>query len=554
MINTFPHGAPLGGFGAGTFSRSPYGDFNCWHVLPGKHIFETLPACQFLTSQRVLGESQSVSRALGLKNFEGNELSTWDWSLKPEQITWSALYPLSQYEYADPKLPVTLNCVQFSPVIPHNYQESTSPVAVFLWQAHNRSSQKVALSLALSFENILGWGAQIKDPKLGPQYEWVKNSAAVQDTTVVTDENMAGVLFSGKSPEGLSGEMLLATSKSSGEVFIKQYFDPTGDGADVWNDFASEGSLVNRGTDQITGRKASAICVRVVLAPGQKLEIPFVLSWSFDGRHEVWDLAQNALDDHKAWLQQIQSFQKPILKSRKIPRWFKQALFNELYYLADGASLIHPTRGSLLYLECFDYYFYETLDVRFYGSWMQALLWPELDKQTILEFARTVPLENSNLVQYNLGNEIEALKAHHQNIKKIDDPIKQGPRKMAGALPHDLGSPFEQPWEKVNAYLWQNSNRWKDLNSKFVLQVYRSYFLRGDFTALQCGLDEQFTTGSTENPEAEHFRPNGIGHILVLVSQGVVPHHVQSHCFEVMQSCSVITGEQQRKIEIQELP
>ena len=45
MIDTFPHGAPLGGFGAGTFSRSPYGDFNIWHIFPGVHIQENLEHC-----------------------------------------------------------------------------------------------------------------------------------------------------------------------------------------------------------------------------------------------------------------------------------------------------------------------------------------------------------------------------------------------------------------------------------------------------------------------------------------------------------------------------
>jgi uncharacterized protein (DUF608 family) len=38
MINTYPHGMPLGGLGAGTFSISPLGHFNVWHFFPGIHI------------------------------------------------------------------------------------------------------------------------------------------------------------------------------------------------------------------------------------------------------------------------------------------------------------------------------------------------------------------------------------------------------------------------------------------------------------------------------------------------------------------------------------
>src|SRR5687768_15728305 len=36
-------GAPLGGFGAGTFSRSYRGDFVRWHVEAGRHRYEPVP-------------------------------------------------------------------------------------------------------------------------------------------------------------------------------------------------------------------------------------------------------------------------------------------------------------------------------------------------------------------------------------------------------------------------------------------------------------------------------------------------------------------------------
>lgn len=44
-----------------------------------------------------------------------------------------------------------------------------------------------------------------------------------------------------------------------------------------------------------------------------------------------------------------------------------------------------------------------------------------------------------------------------------------------GVVPHDLGSPSEQPWALTNAYNFQDVSRWKDLGPKFVLQVYRDY-------------------------------------------------------------------------------
>jgi non-lysosomal glucosylceramidase len=44
-----------------------------------------------------------------------------------------------------------------------------------------------------------------------------------------------------------------------------------------------------------------------------------------------------------------------------------------------------------------------------------------------------------------------------------------------GVVPHDLGSPSEQPWARTNAYNFQDVSRWKDLGPKFVLQIYRDY-------------------------------------------------------------------------------
>ena len=52
-------------------------------------------------------------------------------------------------------------------------------------------------------------------------------------------------------------------------------------------------------------------------------------------------------------------------------------------------------------------------------------------------------------------------------------------RKVKGALPHDLGNPAEDPVILVNQFDWQNTNRWKDLNTKYVLMVWRDFFLEG---------------------------------------------------------------------------
>lgn len=43
----------------------------------------------------------------------------------------------------------------------------------------------------------------------------------------------------------------------------------------------------------------------------------------------------------------------------------------------------------------------------------------------------------------------------------------------------------DEPWQRVNAYLMHDTADWKDLNLKFVLQVYRDYYLTHDSLYLQ---------------------------------------------------------------------
>lgn len=43
----------------------------------------------------------------------------------------------------------------------------------------------------------------------------------------------------------------------------------------------------------------------------------------------------------------------------------------------------------------------------------------------------------------------------------------------------------DEPWVRVNAYLIHDTAHWKDLNLKFVLQVYRDFHLTQDRQYLQ---------------------------------------------------------------------
>jgi non-lysosomal glucosylceramidase len=57
-------GAPVGGFGSGTFSRTYKGDFARWHMKAGVHKYESVPANQFAMFQQSEGDAKGAARVL----------------------------------------------------------------------------------------------------------------------------------------------------------------------------------------------------------------------------------------------------------------------------------------------------------------------------------------------------------------------------------------------------------------------------------------------------------------------------------------------------------
>ncbi|NJO73619.1 MAG: bile acid beta-glucosidase [Leptolyngbyaceae cyanobacterium RM1_406_9] len=504
------HGMPLGGFGAGCIGRSSRGDFNLWHIDGGEHTFQSMPACQFSVFEQAEGQSAGAY-ALCTQVPEDGSLSAWQWY--PDQVEGSAtgeyhaLYPQSWFVYQN-VFRAALTCEQFSPIWAKNYQETSYPIAIFEWTAHNPTDQPLTLSIMLTWHNMAGWftntlkspEVQVRDdgspvyqyqPRLGESKgnfnQWKGDRPHIGCVMDQSDRQ--------EEPQEGDGQWAIATlTHPDAEVFYNTRWNPAGDGSDLWQTFSQDGSLqiVNDQTPAADGEQVGvAIAVRFTLAPGETRKIPFVLSWDFPvmefaagvnyfrrytdffGRtgRNAWAIAQTALDSYPTWQQQIQTWQQPILDDPDLPDWFKMALFNELYDLTSGGTLWSAASdrdpvGQFAVLECLDYRWYESLDVRLYGSFALLMLWPELDKSVLRAFARAIPAADDTPrvigYYYTIGAE---------------SPIAI--RKAENATPHDLGAPNEHPWEKTNYTSYQDCNLWKDLGCDFVLQVYRDFVLTG---------------------------------------------------------------------------
>ena len=507
------HGMPLGGFGAGCIGRAPDGSFNLWHLDGGEHWFGTLPDCQFAlfesNGQRQRAHALAVKPPVDASRPDAGEpLGAWSWypASTPERSTghYAARYPLSWSDYTG-VFDAEVRCEAFSPILPGDYRRTSYPVAVFVWTLRNPSRKPLDLSLLLSWRNSTGWFTNT-DPSASvhfrddgsPEHNYVPAIGRTQGqhNRWVDDAGLSGVLLNGDIAEPIAegqGQWCIATSPQPG-VRIQRCsrWNPAGDGSELWESFSRDGSIPDSDNDRRSGANdplSAALAVQCHLEPGQSLEIPLVISWDLPvtafatgsralRRHTDFfgasgtnaaALAAEALRDWRSWREQIQAWQRPVLERSDLPEPLRMALFNELYDLASGGSLWTAASpqdpvGRFGVLECLDYAWYESLDVRLYGSFALLQLWPELDKSVLRSFARAIP-------------------AADPRPRPIGWYFTQGKgrveaaRKVGGATPHDLGAPNERPWDASNYTAYQDCNLWKDLASDFVLQVWRTFKL-----------------------------------------------------------------------------
>jgi non-lysosomal glucosylceramidase len=487
----------VGGFGSGTFSRTYRGDFARWHIKAGVHKYAPINANQFAMFQQVEGDAQGIARVLMTDHPKNGDLAAWQWDYPVGAGEYAALYPKSWYDYKWEKFPAHVVVEQFSPVLPNNYRESSYPVAVYRWHAENPTKHKLTVSVLLSWTNMVGWFRTFtRDfqgaPNQGNHNEFMSES--------VDGGTMKGVVFernrANASPNEMDGQFAIAALESSGvEVSYQASFPAEGDGKVIWQHFAKDGRLANNDTSWVSdGEKlAGAIAVRFTLLPGEKKIIPMAIAWDFpvaefgQGRkwnrrytdfygtrgNDAWAITRDGLRNATAWSDAIDAWQTPYVNDESKPLWYRGMLFNELYTLTDGGSFWgrpvgtdRNTAPTFAELECFDYAYYGTLDVRFYASLPLLKFWPEIDKQVLREFADTVPREWLEKGQWVWKSQ------------QAGEPILHM-RKKKGAVPHDLGVPEGDPFISVNEPGWQDTNDWKDLNSKFILMVYRDYVLTG---------------------------------------------------------------------------
>jgi non-lysosomal glucosylceramidase len=177
---------------------------------------------------------------------------------------------------------VKLVCRQISPIIPHNYKDTSLPCAVFVWQVENVCEHDRKVSITFTWKN--GTGNKKQDAAGQPKassfdIDDLQGATISQKITDLQCNYHIGIYK--------SDNLLVSTA-------IK--IDPNGNGSCLWNDLNENGGLLTAKSDDKNLKDGKDVCVAVngqkLIKPGTIEEIEFAV---------VWDMPKVKFIKSKKW-------------------------------------------------------------------------------------------------------------------------------------------------------------------------------------------------------------------------------------------------------------
>eukprot|EP00008_Paramoeba_atlantica_P003308 CAMPEP_0201477522 /NCGR_PEP_ID=MMETSP0151_2-20130828/2528_1 /ASSEMBLY_ACC=CAM_ASM_000257 /TAXON_ID=200890 /ORGANISM="Paramoeba atlantica, Strain 621/1 / CCAP 1560/9" /LENGTH=1132 /DNA_ID=CAMNT_0047858269 /DNA_START=73 /DNA_END=3471 /DNA_ORIENTATION=+ len=401
-------GVPVGGFGSGTIGKGWRGDWGRNYLFQGFPNYNVVDVNAFSVSMSSKEDgSDGVGTVMTYGKPDNNKAlkRTWNYDLKSSQSYYQGLYPRAWTTYDGEFPEMKIVCRQMSPVIPHNYKESSYPVGTFKWIMDNNSSSTKYVNIMFTFLNGTGdlndsggghsnqvfernieggtiTGVALKHHVLpnernlrilrevaktegnrGLALRMMKDSKKEEEDE--EEQEVKRAIRVGDKPDPLEFAIAVLSESDDIEVSHVSTFSPNDKRSlkTIWNEFEKSKKLTPSPPSDARSEKgqeiAAALMVRVPVPADSKRTVTFALGWDFpivrfnSGRgyyrrytkffgkdgNSVENIVSDALENDEDWEKQIEDWQNTILKDNRLPNWYKQALFNELYYLAEGGSV-----------------------------------------------------------------------------------------------------------------------------------------------------------------------------------------------------------------------
>jgi len=298
------------------------------------------------------------------------------------QIEFRGQYPIGEVTYRDPKLPVVVTLQAFSPFIPGDLENSIFPAVIMAFTVKNTSSAPVEADLAGWLENaVLKMSSGKKSDKKIPAGHQLVNRIVdlpekgqrLQCTAVNKDDKPLG-------SRTLSLDLL--GSKDATHRRARPKIDP----ASVFEQLDR-----NKEADQETRAAADSeqpfvggVSGRVSLAPGEKKELSFLLTWHVNNKRYYAEKFSDAfaVSDHIAEhfdrLSRVTRLWRNTWYDSTLPYWFLDRTFLPVSVLATPTCYLD--RGGRFYANEGYYHGWKGTCTHVWG-YVQAMgrLFPQLE-------------------------------------------------------------------------------------------------------------------------------------------------------------------------------
>ncbi len=269
-------GLPLGGVGTGTFQLLTDGMVSAAAMTNNfQRPTGDLNGCFAALWTRSGGKAQA--RVLALRSPYGlPTVTALDFDGRP---------PLALLDYPDNAAPVSVSLRAFSPLIPFDIRNSSFPAAAFLFQFRNRSADTVEISVALSWENVLGVGGDSQtafSARTGNTVVPIPSANGIFGLRFTGPPLTKGTSAAERLRDNATGEMALLTAPSRKDAAVTLAGWNALDARPVWwETFAQAGDVAGMAPAGVEGKAhpAGVVAVRLTLRPNEFAEIPFAVSW-----------------------------------------------------------------------------------------------------------------------------------------------------------------------------------------------------------------------------------------------------------------------------------
>jgi uncharacterized protein (DUF608 family) len=365
--NTPGLGIPLGGIGAGSFMINQSGTFGPWFFGGSQNTsyeVRSTPQAALHVREQV-GDGPANTRTLATDGPHDETLpSIRDWAdplpawntLEKGDADYSALYPFGWMDYSDEVFDTDVSMRFYSPIVAGDERLSSLPIAYFDVQITNTAVETATVSTMFTMPNVAGHEGRLPETIREGLSSSFHEEDGISAVTLSSDSDS-------NTPDAYRSEWTIAAATDDDETFsYVTSWNGSGDGADIYEEFADDGVLPDTSLDE--SASAGAIAVSATLEPGETRTIPFALTWDFpqvgfadnntvwmrryteiygaqtDEKndyipgsypfHQSYNIAKDALTQRAENLDAVLGWWEPIVTSEEIPDDIASAAMNHL--------------------------------------------------------------------------------------------------------------------------------------------------------------------------------------------------------------------------------